>query len=191
MFRLRRIPRSTRKPRPTFDLLEDRAVPATYVWTGSAGDSNWVTPGNWKVGGSTATSYPQLAGDIAQFTGKYTAAQSVTLSSALAVGEIDFGGTSYSGNFNTTLVVNSNLTLSNGNGTAAVIHDLASANTSAKAVVIKGTGILVATSAGVLVTEDSAELSLQISNAITTLAPNTLTATVTCPNVERPYTQGP
>ena len=86
---LRRLRPRKRFWAPKFDILEDRAVPATFVWTGAAGDSNWSTAGNW----SPSTGVPKAASDIAQFTGNYTAAQNITLSAAITVGEIDFNYT--------------------------------------------------------------------------------------------------
>ena len=163
MFRLRRMARPTRKRRPRFDLLEDRTVPAAYDWTGSAADSNWATPNNWNVGGSPATSYPHLAGDLAQFTGSYSAAINVTYSAAIVVGEIDFG---YTGGKALTLTqgTGGTLTLNNGTpGSAAAINVTGSATQT-----VKITGNFTATNGGVTVLVNDANATLTIGGAVTT-----------------------
>ncbi len=68
--------------------LEDRVVPSAYQWTGDS-STVWEDPGNWT--GGPAGTYPSLAGDVAQFTGTYAAAQQVVVAVPITVGEIDFG----------------------------------------------------------------------------------------------------
>src|SRR5262249_26225224 len=43
---------SLRRRRLILETLETRAVPATLVWTGAAGDELWSSPNNWAGGGS-------------------------------------------------------------------------------------------------------------------------------------------
>jgi hypothetical protein len=42
------------------------------VWTGSAGDAKWITPGNWDDGSGTSVKYPGASG-VKDENGKYTA----------------------------------------------------------------------------------------------------------------------
>ncbi|HUY35813.1 MAG TPA: Ig-like domain repeat protein [Pirellulales bacterium] len=44
--------------------LEDRALLATFDWTGAAGTTDWDTAGNWSVGGAAATTLPGSADDV-------------------------------------------------------------------------------------------------------------------------------
>ena len=54
LFRLFAPPRRARRAapvsRPRIEALEDRVVPATILWTGTAGDNLWGTSGNWDLG---------------------------------------------------------------------------------------------------------------------------------------------
>ena len=77
--------------------LEDRTLLSTFQWTGADNGvgNSWNDANNWLniTAGSFVSSYPQNAGDIAQFTG--TPAQtSVSLGASITVGEIDFNSAS-------------------------------------------------------------------------------------------------
>ena len=96
------------------------------MWTGLGANSNWTTAANW------SGAVPTNPGDVAQFTGTYTAAQSVvTINQNITVGEIDFGTTS-------------NITI-NGSGTNLLTLD----NTSAGANAILNVGASPYTNSGV------------------------------------------
>src|SRR5260370_10954538 len=69
--------------------LEERVLPSSYQWVGGS-SANWNDPGNWSLLSGTGT-FPNAPGDIAKFTGTYSAAQTVTVNTAITVGEIDFG----------------------------------------------------------------------------------------------------
>ena len=106
------------RPLRTFDILEDRTVPATYQWTGTGANANWNNAANWTLISGTGT-FPNAVGDVAQFTGAYTADQKATITTAITVGEIDFGGSGYTGNFGVTITKTAgSLTLTNSAGTA-------------------------------------------------------------------------
>src|SRR5262249_31046374 len=70
-----------------FERLEDRTLPSTFQRVGTS-SLNWNDPGNWTGGNGT---FPNAQGDVAQFTGSYSAAQTVIVNQAITVGEIDFG----------------------------------------------------------------------------------------------------
>ena len=70
------------------EYLEDRTVLSTFQWTG-ASSTNWSDAGNWA--GGPAGTFPNAQGDVAQFTGSYSAAQTVLVNQTITVGEIDFG----------------------------------------------------------------------------------------------------
>src|SRR4051812_47511880 len=59
--------------------LEDRTLPSTYQWVGGS-SVNWNDPNNWS-GGSAA--FPNAQGDVAQFTGSYSTAQTVLVNQAI------------------------------------------------------------------------------------------------------------
>src|SRR5439155_18448492 len=85
---------AARKPRLSFrhlwlEQLEDRTLPSTFKWVGGAADANWTTAGNWNVV-SGAGAFPNAAGDVAQFTGSYSSAQTAVVNQAITVGRIDF-----------------------------------------------------------------------------------------------------
>lgn len=87
---VRRRPIRVRGDRLGADLieqLEDRVVPATYIWAGGS-SANWSDPANWGGAG-----FPSLPGDIAQFTAPIGTAQTINVDVAASVGEIDFGAT--------------------------------------------------------------------------------------------------
>src|SRR3954449_10283347 len=42
--------RKSRSTRLTLEVLEDRRVPATHVWTGGALSNNWTNNNNWNIG---------------------------------------------------------------------------------------------------------------------------------------------
>src|SRR5262245_11655819 len=99
-----------------FEQLEDRTLPSTFKWLGSGADANWSTAANWSLL-SGAGSFPNAAGDIAQFTG--TAAQTtVVVNQAITVGEIDFATAS-----NITIAASGSnvLTLDNTGATNAIL----------------------------------------------------------------------
>ena len=168
MVPLRSKSRPTRKRIASFDILEDRTVPATYQWTGAGANANWNTAANWTLISGTGT-FPNAVGDVAQFTGAYTATQTPVLTSAVTVGEIDFGGPTYTGNFGVTLTKSAGgLTLKNASG-PAVINVLAGGNTTTQTITIATLASgLVATSGGVTVNQNAANLNLTISVPIKT-----------------------
>src|SRR3954451_19470790 len=65
--------------------LEDRTLPSTFQSLGTGANNNWANPNNW-----SPTGFPNAPGDVAQFTGSYSAAQTVLVNQAITVGEIDF-----------------------------------------------------------------------------------------------------
>ena len=75
--------------RPQLEVLEDRTLLSTFQWTGGSG-VNWNDSGNWNLVSGAGT-FPNAQGDVAQFTGSYSAAQAVAVNQAITVGEIDFG----------------------------------------------------------------------------------------------------
>ena len=170
MLSLRCKVRPTRKRLAAFDVLEDRTVPATYQWTGAGANANWNTPANWTLISGTGT-FPNAAGDIAQFSAAYTANQTPVLTSAVTVGEIDFGGAAYTGNFGVDITggTGGSLVLKNTGGAAAVINVNSSGNTTVAPITISSfAGGLTATSGGLKVTLNSAKLNLTFSGAIRT-----------------------
>ena len=71
-------------------MLEDRVLPATYLWTGLGGSPPQLVERGYWTGGPNA--YPAVAGDVAQFTGNYSGSQAVNVDvTGITVGEIDFG----------------------------------------------------------------------------------------------------
>ncbi len=97
--------------------LEDRTLLSTFQWLGGGATANWNDPTNWNRTAGTTGTFPSVAGDIARFTGTYTAAQTVTVNVAITVGEIDFGTAS-----NVTIAASGSnlLTLQNATGNAVL-----------------------------------------------------------------------
>src|SRR5438045_2816386 len=59
------------------ELLEDRTLLSTFKWLGGS-SANWNDSGNWSLlSGSGA--FPNAQGDVAQFTGTYSTAQTATV----------------------------------------------------------------------------------------------------------------
>src|SRR5580700_1052938 len=84
-YRLRKFPRQIWTSL-ALEELEDRTLLTTYAWTGLGGDSLWNDPNNWGGAG-----FPNAIGDVANFTGTYSAAQTVVVNQPITVGTIDFG----------------------------------------------------------------------------------------------------
>src|SRR5262249_14354582 len=80
-------------------------------------DGSGTTAAKWSLL-SGAGSFPNAAGDIAQFTGTYSTAQTVVVNQAITVGEIDFATAS-----NITIAASGSnvLTLDNSPGTNAIL----------------------------------------------------------------------
>ena len=154
----------------TFDLLEDRSVPATYQWIGGGPDSNWNTAANWTLISGTGT-FPNAVGDVAQFTGAYSAEQDPVITANVTVGEIDFGGAGYTGNFGIKINRTAGtLTLKNTTG-PAVLNVNSSANTTLQTITFTTNAAangFVATSGGLIVNQSASLLNLTITEPIKT-----------------------
>ncbi len=164
---IRRHNRSRPDFRLLIEALEDRTAPATFQWV--AGSTSWNAAASWTLtSGTSSLNYPAVAGDIAQFTGSYSAAQAVSITSAVVVGEIDFGATTSA----VTVAKGSggSLTLQNSSG-AAIINFLSS---NAVANTISST--IANTSGGLNITDNETGATKQtLSGAITANSGLTIT----------------
>src|SRR5262249_49201858 len=96
----RTLKKSVRK-KPTklqlaLEKLEDRTVPTTYTWAGTAGGSfNWNDPANW----SPNTGYPNAVDDVADLNVHLSSNATITVNGNFTLGQIVLGDPSASNTY--------------------------------------------------------------------------------------------